>query len=148
MRISKKYAGQSIGKQVYLSRMDNHTVQNIAFTNENLAKLEFQFHMSIIQEGLSRDFANNRQKFELARTHHQQQQQQAQVTAQQQSLQQSAGNTIGNPMPVYSHQFPFLTSMHQSGFIGHNRANGNGIAHQGARTAGPLTHPVSKCLIL
>ena len=141
MRISKKYAGQSIGKQVYLSRMDNHTVQQIAFTNENLAKLEFQFHMSILQEGLSSDFANNRQKLELARKHHQHQQ--AQVTARHQPLQPN-GNTIGSSMPVYSHQYPFL-----NGYIGQNHsANGNGLAHQGARIGGPLTHPVSKYFIM
>ena len=57
MRISKKYAGKSIGKHVFLSRtitpgqgVGPAAVQN---NSEKLRQLEFQFHMSLLQEGAS-----------------------------------------------------------------------------------------------
>ena len=73
MRISKKYAGKSIGKHVFLSRMsslanqhglcstnnvlglNNNDINKIPpATQANLQKLrdlEFRFHMSLLQEG-------------------------------------------------------------------------------------------------
>jgi hypothetical protein len=76
MRISKKYAGKSIGKHVFLSRLTSHTTNatsgpaggivgvgvggantmNVIHleVQENLRKireLEFRFHMSLLQEG-------------------------------------------------------------------------------------------------
>ncbi len=72
MRISKKYAGKSIGKHVFLSRIpsllnrnNGSVIQNgissgasnsnlLRATQENLQKirdLEFHFHMSLLQEG-------------------------------------------------------------------------------------------------
>lgn len=69
MRISKKYAGKSIGKHVFLSRispmngrnrmdangiagMDRSGCMNTMLTPfDKLRNLEFRFHMSLIQEG-------------------------------------------------------------------------------------------------
>lgn len=55
MRISKKYAGKSIGKQVFLSRLNVAPGKRITLDNnaEALKQLEFQFHMSLIHEGSS-----------------------------------------------------------------------------------------------
>ncbi len=72
MRISKKYAGKSIGKHVFLSRIPSILNRNgsatgvpggdgknpslLQTTQENLQKirdLEFHFHMSLLQEGTS-----------------------------------------------------------------------------------------------
>jgi len=56
MRISKKYARKSIGKQVFLSRLNVVPGGSVISSNmETLKQLEFQFHMSVIQEGA--DFA-------------------------------------------------------------------------------------------
>jgi len=53
MRISKKYAGKSIGKHVFLSRNSNnlHSHQQVQLITPKLRRLEFQFHMSLVQEG-------------------------------------------------------------------------------------------------
>ena len=69
MRISKKYAGKSIGKHVFLSRispmnsrnrmdangivgMDRSGCMNSMLTPfDKLKNLEFRFHMSLIQQG-------------------------------------------------------------------------------------------------
>jgi hypothetical protein len=54
MRISKKYARKSIGKQVFLSRLNDINVSGsivVSSNMESLKQLEFQFHMSVIQEG-------------------------------------------------------------------------------------------------
>ena len=54
MRISKKYAGKSIGKQVFLSRLGVAPRRDIVSSNtEVLKQLEFQFHMSVLQEGIT-----------------------------------------------------------------------------------------------
>eukprot|EP00557_Chaetoceros_sp_GSL56_P013280 CAMPEP_0176476774 /NCGR_PEP_ID=MMETSP0200_2-20121128/241_1 /TAXON_ID=947934 /ORGANISM="Chaetoceros sp., Strain GSL56" /LENGTH=718 /DNA_ID=CAMNT_0017872485 /DNA_START=560 /DNA_END=2716 /DNA_ORIENTATION=- len=55
MRISKKYAGKSIGKQVFLSRLNSPPGRRMACVDsaEKLRNLEFQFHMSLIQESSS-----------------------------------------------------------------------------------------------
>ena len=70
MRISKKYAGKSIGKHVFLSRIPSLLNRNgvnvpvsggsneslVRTTQQNLDKirdLEFHFHMSLLQEGAS-----------------------------------------------------------------------------------------------
>lgn len=50
MRISKKYAGKSIGKHVFLSRSQ----QPPQYDTPKLRRLEFQFHMSLVQEGSPR----------------------------------------------------------------------------------------------
>lgn len=56
MRISKKYAGKSIGKHVFLSRTSNTSCSNQAlqYDSPKLRRLEFQFHMSLMQEGSPR----------------------------------------------------------------------------------------------
>ena len=62
MRISKKYAGKSIGKHVFLSRTIPSSTPGGAAApggvvvpapdnSEKLRQLEFQFHMSLLQEG-------------------------------------------------------------------------------------------------
>jgi len=54
MRISKKYAGKSIGKHVFLSRNSaaaSHSHQPVQRITSKLRRLEFQFHMSLVQEG-------------------------------------------------------------------------------------------------
>jgi hypothetical protein len=53
MRISKKYAGKSNGKQVFLSRVNVSSGRSITSddSNDELKQLELQFHMSLIQEG-------------------------------------------------------------------------------------------------
>jgi len=53
MRISKKYAGKSIGKHVFLSRnsASSHSHQPMQHNTPKLRRLEFQFHMSLVQEG-------------------------------------------------------------------------------------------------
>jgi hypothetical protein len=55
MRISKKYAGKSIGKQVFLSRLNAPPGRRMSCgdSTEKLRHLEFQFHMSLIQEASS-----------------------------------------------------------------------------------------------
>lgn len=55
MRISKKYAGKSIGKQVFLSRLNAPPGRRILCSDstEKLKHLEFQFHMSLVQESSS-----------------------------------------------------------------------------------------------
>jgi hypothetical protein len=55
MRISKKYAGKSIGKQVFLSRLNAPSGRRILCSDstEKLKHLEFQFHMSLVQESSS-----------------------------------------------------------------------------------------------
>lgn len=54
MRISKKYAGKSIGKQVFLSRLNVAPGREIVSSNtQTLKQLEFQFHMSVVQEGIT-----------------------------------------------------------------------------------------------
>jgi len=56
MRISKKYAGKAIGKQVFLSRLNVASERSMVSCNsETLKQLEFQFHMSVVQEGMSSD---------------------------------------------------------------------------------------------
>jgi len=52
MRISKKYAGKSIGKHVFLSRNSApHCHQHAQQSAVKLSRLEFQFHMSLVQDG-------------------------------------------------------------------------------------------------
>jgi len=53
MRISKKYAGKSIGKHVFLSRHSatTHSHQSMQLHIHTLRQLEFQFHVSLFQEG-------------------------------------------------------------------------------------------------
>lgn len=53
MRISKKYAGKSIGKHVFLSRNSatTHSHQAMQLNIHKLRHLEFQFHVSLFQEG-------------------------------------------------------------------------------------------------
>jgi len=54
MRISKKYAGKSIGKHVFLSRNSSaasHSHPPMQQNTPKLRRLEFQFHMSLVQEG-------------------------------------------------------------------------------------------------
>jgi len=53
MRISKKYAGKSIGKHVFLSRNSatTHSHQSMQLNIHKLRQLEFQFHVSLFQEG-------------------------------------------------------------------------------------------------
>jgi len=53
MRISKKYAGKSIGKHVFLSRNSatTHSHQAMQLNIHKLRQLEFQFHVSLFQEG-------------------------------------------------------------------------------------------------
>jgi hypothetical protein len=57
MRISKKYAGKSIGKHVFLSRTitpgQGAGPAAVQDNSEKLRQLEFQFHMSLLQEGAS-----------------------------------------------------------------------------------------------
>ncbi len=65
MRISKKFAGKSIGKQVFMSRLNSSSLRAdgsgglnalaIQNNNEALKQLEFHFHMSVLQEGISAD---------------------------------------------------------------------------------------------
>lgn len=58
MRISKKYAGKAIGKQVFLSRLNVASERSMGSSNtEVLKQLEFQFHMSVVQEGMCSDNA-------------------------------------------------------------------------------------------
>ena len=52
MRISKKFAGKSIGKHVFLSRSTAPPGESPLQDNtEKLRQLEFHFHMSLLQEG-------------------------------------------------------------------------------------------------
>jgi len=53
MRISKKFAGKSIGKHVFLSRGSAGCIDSRAGhkDSEKLRQLEFHFHMSLLQEG-------------------------------------------------------------------------------------------------
>ncbi len=63
MRISKKYAGKSIGKQVFMSRLNVSPGRELAAsTHESLKKLESEFLMSVLQEGIANNVdgsANN-----------------------------------------------------------------------------------------
>ncbi len=78
MRISKKYAGKSIGKHVFLSRIPSivnsrtgvggtggqqgNSNQSIRSTQNNLDRireLEFHFHMSLLQEGAGCSLGQN-----------------------------------------------------------------------------------------
>jgi hypothetical protein len=71
MRISKKYAGKAIGKQVFLSRLNVASEISIGSSNrEALKQLEFQFHMSVVQEGMCSDNgAAHHQKNAMANGH-------------------------------------------------------------------------------
>jgi len=61
MRISKKYAGKSIGKQVYMSRLNAlPPASKIPVeVNQELEKLALAFQMSIAQEGMAHGIGAN-----------------------------------------------------------------------------------------
>mmetsp|Transcript_1349 Transcript_1349/g.1816 ORF Transcript_1349/g.1816 Transcript_1349/m.1816 type:complete len:953 (-) Transcript_1349:744-3602(-) len=59
MRISKKYAGKSIGKHVFLSRIPGMNSITAQEHIEKIRDLEFHFHMSLLKEGAAPTISQN-----------------------------------------------------------------------------------------
>jgi len=51
MRISKKFAGKSIGKHVFLSRLARTPHADMQDNSTRMRQLEYHFHLSLLREG-------------------------------------------------------------------------------------------------